>query len=138
MVSASANGSHWKVVCGLGTKVLTLTWTSVLRPPICRAQTPYLVRQVDDGLDVVVRFAGQPHHKVELDGAPAAGEDLLRDGQQVFGGDVFVDAAAQRVAAGLRREGEAGVAASATAYPPVSTEKDSMRRLGREMEDAGP
>ena len=82
--------------------------------------------------------AGQTHHEVELDGAPAAREDLLGHGEQRLGGDVLVDPVAQRVAAGLGREGEARSAVPPESISASSTEKESMRRLGREMETCRP
>ena len=67
-----------------------------------------LARQLDDRLDILVGFRGQPDHEVELDQFPTERKGVPAGGEQVRLGDALVDDLAQPVGAGLRGHGEAG------------------------------
>ncbi len=70
------------------------------------------VDHVGDGLDVLHPLAGEPDHEVELDGLPAALEDLPGHVEHLLGWNGLVDHGAHAVGAGLGCEGEPGVAAA--------------------------
>ncbi len=71
------------------------------------------VGQLGDGVHVLHGLRRVADHEVELDGGPAAAEDLLGGPQQVLGGDGLVDHVAQAVGGGFGGEGEAAASPAA-------------------------
>jgi hypothetical protein len=67
-------------------------------------------REIDDPLQVGLFLGGKAHHEVELDQAPAEFEGAAALGQEIGLGDPLVDDPPEPFGAGLRRQGQAGLA----------------------------
>src|SRR5512136_2889340 len=65
---------------------------------------PYVLRQSDNSLDILVRFRGKANHEIETQGLHAAFKNKLRRGENVFLGDLFVDDISQPLGSGLGRD----------------------------------
>jgi hypothetical protein len=80
-----SQGTHWKGVCGLGTKVLTPACSLTLLPATLRPFGDDRFAQVGDSLHVFQGFGGVSDHEIELDGQPAAAVDFAGGIEQRLG-----------------------------------------------------
>ena len=70
----------------------------------------YILRQMTDALQILVRFGGQADHEIELDRAPAAFKGVSHGTHQVVLSNTLVDYVAQALRAGFGSQRQAGFA----------------------------